>query len=56
MTPGANYGEAIIRAIDGTRVTLLLLSAQANSSDLFHARWNGPSVKASGRSPFAWRT
>jgi serine/threonine protein kinase/formylglycine-generating enzyme required for sulfatase activity/energy-coupling factor transporter ATP-binding protein EcfA2 len=29
---GANYSEAIIRAIEGTPATLLLLSAQANAS------------------------
>ena len=32
VTPGGDYGEAIIRAIEGTKATLLLLSAQANAS------------------------
>ena len=32
VTPGADYGEAIIRAIEGTPATLLLLSAQSNAS------------------------
>jgi eukaryotic-like serine/threonine-protein kinase len=32
VTPGADYGEAIIRAIEGTTATLLLLSTHANAS------------------------
>ena len=32
VTPGGDYGESIIRAIEGTKATLLLLSAQANAS------------------------
>jgi TIR domain len=32
VTPGANYGEAIIRAIEETATTLLLLSAHSNAS------------------------
>jgi energy-coupling factor transporter ATP-binding protein EcfA2 len=32
VTPGADYGEAIIRAIEATAATLLLLSAHANAS------------------------
>jgi formylglycine-generating enzyme required for sulfatase activity len=32
VPPGADYGEAIIRAIETTKATLLLLSVQANAS------------------------
>ena len=32
VTPGADYGEAIIRAIEATAATVLLLSAHANAS------------------------
>ena len=32
VTPGADYGEAIIRAIAGTAATVLFLSAHANAS------------------------
>jgi formylglycine-generating enzyme required for sulfatase activity len=32
VPPGADYGEAIIRAIEGTAATVLLLSAHANAS------------------------
>jgi hypothetical protein len=32
VTPGGDYGEAIIRAIEGTAATLPLLSAHANAS------------------------
>jgi formylglycine-generating enzyme required for sulfatase activity len=32
VAPGANYGEAIIQAIEGTSATLLLLSAHSNAS------------------------
>src|SRR5207302_5224459 len=32
VTPGADYGQAIIQAIETTSVTLLLLSAHANAS------------------------
>ena len=32
VTPGADYGEAIIRAIETTAATVLLLSAHANAS------------------------
>ena len=32
VPPGADYGEAIIRAIEATKATLLLLSAHANAS------------------------
>jgi hypothetical protein len=32
VPPGADYGEAIIRAIEATRATLLLLSTHANAS------------------------
>ena len=32
VTPGADYGEAIIRAIEGTAATVLLLSTHANAS------------------------
>ena len=32
VPPGADFGEAIIRAIEATKATLLLLSAHANTS------------------------
>ena len=32
VTPGADYGEAIIRAIEGTAATVLFLSGSANAS------------------------
>ncbi len=32
VPPGADYGEAIIRAIEGTKAALLLLSRQSNAS------------------------
>jgi len=32
VPPGADYGESIIRAIEGTKATLLLLSGHANAS------------------------
>ena len=32
VQPGADYGEAIVRAIEGTRATLLFLSAHSNAS------------------------
>ena len=48
VTPGADYGEAIIRAIEGTAATILLFPLTPMPLSMSRMRWSGRPANASG--------